>query len=113
MFLKNATIEELSMEVSNRMSLNVNYWLQLEVLQSEKWESFMGGSFGPFLIPAHSENRRLIIPSSGGMRVRVSYERQLKPFEASILNKLPWLKQHYPFQRRYSSPIYEWRRTEK
>jgi len=43
----------------------------------------------------------------------VDYERQLKPIEESILNKVHWLKTNYPFQRRRSFPVYEWKGTDK
>jgi len=39
--------------------------------------------------------------------VRVSYhERELKPIERSVFNKLPWLKKHYPFHRPHTFTIY-------
>jgi hypothetical protein len=42
-----------------------------------------------------------------GARLSIGYERQLKPIEILILNKIPWLKQHYPFHRRRAFAFYE------
>jgi hypothetical protein len=117
-FLYNA--RELRIQVTNRMFFNVSYFIEAEVLRSEPAEKSLGPlrsekwervekSLGPFLVLAHSQKREAIMPPSEGVRVRVVFERQLKPIELSILKKFPGLKQHYPLQRRRSSPVYEWR----
>ena len=92
------------------MSFNLTYTIEAEALVSQKWQP-VEKSLGPFLLAGHSEKREFFIMTTEELRLRVSSERKLKPFEISILNKLPWLKQHYPF-RRYSSPIYEWHTSE-
>ena len=104
----------IRIEVSNRMSFNVNCSIEPEVLGSGKWVSavaFSGNSVPLRLnssLTAHSEKKHEFYGVQGTrVRLHVAYERQLKPIEISILNKLRWLKQHYPFKRRRLFTIYE------
>jgi len=104
----------LSIEVSNRMSFTVNCSIEPEVLRSGKWESgaLMSGNIAPlrlhYSLKARSnQTSHILQPHLEGVRARVSYERELKPIEASVLNKLPWLKGRNPFNRRRSFTVYE------
>jgi len=121
-------MQGISIEVSNRMSFNVNYWIEAELaeeLPPRGWStgtgsvsgSYRGNISSSYSIAAHSQKREMFI----GMPERtnyyvwlpertkyyISYERKLKPIEISVLNKLPWLSRHYPFQRRHLFPPYE------
>ena len=99
------------LQVSNKMSFTLNYRIAAEVLRSEKWESDLhaGSTFG--FLPAHSQ-REFAFVHPDKIRLSVSYHRQLKPIEVSILKQFPWLRQHYPFHRCSSTPIYEWTKSE-
>jgi hypothetical protein len=104
----------ISIEVSNRMSFTVSCSIEPEVLRSGKWESgaLMSGNITPlrlqYSLKARSnETSHILQPHLEGVRARVSYERELKPIEASVLNKLPWLKGWNPFNRRRSFTVYE------
>jgi len=101
-------MKAISIQLSNRMSFNVSYWIVAELLQDGKWvpvTSFPRNN--AYSLIAHSQKSRFLLESAEKVRFYVSYERQLKPIEISILNKLPWLSRHYPFQRRHSFPPYE------
>jgi len=99
-----------SIQVSNRMSFNVNYWVESWNSPMESQRRIDNHNFSSSLFP-HSQSREFVNPSDKA-KIRVSYERQLKSFEVSFLNRLPWLKQHYPFQSRRTN-IYEWKGTDK
>ena len=103
-------IPGISIEVSNRMSFNVNYWVESWNSPMESQRRIDNHNFSYSLFP-HSQSREFVNPSDKA-KIRVSYERQLKSFEVSFLNRLPWLKQHYPFQSRRTN-IYEWKETDK
>jgi len=96
------------------MSFNMDYLVEIEVLHStpppgsDYPELY---SFGSSIV-THSQKLEFIYEPSGRLRIRVLYQRQLKPIETSILNKVHWLKRHYPFQRWYYSPVYEWKKPE-
>jgi hypothetical protein len=136
-----STIEAISIGTSNRMSFDVKYLIESEVLLFGDWTTKSGNSFGTYrakhrssyIIPAHSQKREVFIGSQKGLTIivnpdesftpraeeanhsisvqrtkySVSYERKLKPFEVAILDKLPWLKEHYPLYRRRSFILYE------
>ncbi len=110
----------ISIEVSNKMSFNVNYSIVVEV--KEKVVSGTSGMIargvsGTYLygftnmldysITGHAQKREVIMGPSDGARWTVYYLRQLKPIEISILKNFPWLTKHYPFNRRRSFIIYE------
>jgi len=122
------SMQGVGIEVSNRMSFNVNYWIEAElaeVLPSRGWSTGTGSVSGSYRanisssysIEAHSQKREIFIGMPEGTKYYVSlpertkyyiwYERKLKPIEKSVLNKFPWLKQHYPFNRRRSFTVYE------
>ena len=99
-------IPAISIELSNRMSFNVDYWIIRGV----------GGNYfryGAKSLKAHSQRREFVLQPTEGLKMFVSYGRQLKPLEESILNKLPWPRRRYPFQPSSSTPIYEVPKTEK
>jgi len=110
----------IRIEVTNKIALDVDCWLEpTELLWSGKWVPVTSDSSGFFRInyflKAHSQRRlawTVFGRPSDPMRFNISYQRRLKPFEVSLLNKLPWLKRHYPFNRQHSSPVYEWRKSE-
>jgi hypothetical protein len=103
-----------SIEVSNRMSFNVDYFIVAEELRSETGVTKNGWLYGTYRgtyrtgysITGHAQKREALIGPSKGATWTVSFQRQLKPIEVSVLNKLPWLKKHYPFQRRRSFLVY-------
>ena|SRR5436190_23179832 len=78
------------------MSFNLTYTIEAEALVSQKWQP-VEKSLGPFLLAGHSEKREFFIMTTEELRLRVSSERKLKPFEISILNKLPGLSSTIPF----------------
>jgi len=102
--------EAITIELSNRMSFTVNYWVESWNSPMESQRRIDNHNFSSSLFP-HSQSREFVNPSDKA-KIRVSYERQLKSFEVSFLNRLPWLKQHYPFQSRRTN-IYEWKGTNK
>ena len=89
------------------MSFNVNYWIESHTSRSAKWTSW-----GAQSLAGHSQKSHGYIGSTEELRVCVMYQRQLKPIEKAILNKLPWLKRHYPFVRLRCSSLYEWKGTD-
>jgi len=99
--------------LSNKMSFTVNCRIVAEGLRSEKWVPLTSILFTS--VDAHSQKVAAIvyeprfnpIGAIGPSRLSVSYGRQLKPLELSVLNKIPWLKKHYPFNRRRLFTIYE------
>ncbi len=106
-----------SLDVSNRMSFNVDYLIDTTegatVMQPNAF--FFGSRFRySSSLGAHSQKREIISSFSDQATAQVSYERQLKPFEVSVLKTFPWLKRYYPFHHRRSFPIYKLgQRTEK
>jgi len=142
--ISNFTIDTpgIRIEVSNTMSLNVNYWVEAEILHTatrgtNRMDYWVEAEIieessqqrvtaildSPWIhraiysVPAHSQRSKFLLDPvlfepSNAMRLHVVYERQLNPIEISMLNKLPWFKQHYPFQLRRSSPVYEWHKPE-
>ena len=76
-----------------------------------KWEHASPGL--SYSVAAHTEKNTFFMAPPERARLYVSSWRQLKPFEISLQKRFPWLKQHYPFQRRYYSPIYEWKGMDK
>ena len=108
--------DAISFEVTNKMSVSVNCWIETEVLRSGKWVSVTNSSgirrFNYFLM-AHSQRSDFsIIEPSVPARFHVWYQRELKPIEVSILKKLPWLKRHYRLNPRRSLATYEWHKSE-
>jgi hypothetical protein len=95
-----ADLEVIGLQVNNRMSFNAMYWIGSQVFDSNKWVTVRRGGFAGPLTP-HSLTNVFLFPPPEGARLVLVYERQHKPFEQSILNKLPWLKQHYPFNIRH------------
>jgi hypothetical protein len=93
-----ADLEVIGLQVSNRMSFNANYWVGAQVSEPNEWVRRVPVA-GP--LTPHSQTNVFLFPPPEGARLVVAYERQLKPIEKSILNKLPWLKPHYPFNRRH------------
>ena len=109
------TIEATNMELSNRMSFDVRYWVEAEPLDPIDSETGMLGSSKLYLlatssaleIPAHTKTTNFIIEPYAKLKLSVWYVRKLKPIEISTLNKYRWLKRYYPFPRRRSFTIYE------
>ena len=101
-----ADLEIIELQVSNRMSFNAMYWIGPQVFDSNIWVTVRRAALAGPLTP-HSQTNLFLFPPPEGARLVLAYERQLKPLEKSILNKLPWLKQHYPINRRRSFTIYE------
>jgi len=115
----NVCPQAMKIEVSNRMSFNLTYWITDERAVNK----YLGRYAGPIVnkslgagssvlnsysLAAHSQTTSLFRPTSpDGVSLQLSYERQLKPFEISVLKTFPWLKRHYPFNRRRSLTIYE------
>jgi hypothetical protein len=97
----------MKIEVTNRMSFSVDCWIVPEVLLSEKWEAVIIPTKGSYQLAAHSQQYGFPFNAENDWRFQVSYARQLRTFEKSILNKVTWLQQHYPFQRRRSFTIYD------
>jgi len=100
----------LSIEVSNRMSFNLNCDIAIAYPESSVPLPLLHTNGA---IAVHSQMNVGLSQPPKGTKVYVLYGRQLKPFEVSLLKKLPWLKSHYPFQHRYSTPIYEVKGTDK
>ena len=94
--------DKFIIEVSNKMSFNVNYWIEEQMLPSAEWISWGGHS-----LAGHSQNRLGYPAPTEGFRICVLYQRQLKPIEKTVLDKMPWLKKHYPFIRLRCSSIYD------
>ena len=96
--------------VSNRMSFDVEYCIGEVELISRTWVPIMSGvsdtrNWTDSSLLAHSQIY-IVVPSRA-VKLQISCKRQLKPMELSVLNKLPWLKGHYPFSRRRFFNIYE------
>ena len=86
----------------------MSYWIEAELLHDGTWVPVMDfPRNNAYSLIAHSQKSRFLLEPAEKVRFYVSYERQLKPIEISILNKLPWLSRHYPFQRRHSFAPYE------
>ena len=93
-------IEAISIEVSNRMSFDVSCWVYTEPSDSIKPPTATMLVLTP--IPAHMTSNFIAGAYGNGPKptLFVSYQRKLKPAELTVLNKIPWLKKHYPFNRR-------------
>jgi hypothetical protein len=107
--------QAVSIELTNTMSFNVNYLIETKGLHSGlitqiRDSPLTVGASRRYScsLSAHSHRLDYIFNPSDGLKVHVSYQREFKPIELSIVNKLPWL-QYYPFYHRYSTPIYEWK----
>ena len=85
-------------QVSNRMDFDLRYMVGQETPHRA---ALMGNS-----LTAHEQKQFLWIMTSEAETLYVAYARDLRPIELSFLNTFPWMKQHYPFQRRGISPIY-------
>ena len=102
----------ISIELSNRMSFNLSYWIEADVSNPEMVRSHLANTSSNLLKP-HSQKRELLLEPLDGMRLRVSYERRLKPVELLVLRPFPWLSRHYPRRHHRRSPItYEWRKSD-
>ena len=112
----------ISIEVSNKMSFNVNCSIEPQVLLSRNWMCAAGWyeqfhhppGYISFLRPESIQTSHIPLKQQHeeplyleGVRVRVSFERALKPVETSVLNKMPWVKSYYPFNPRRSSFLLE------
>jgi len=98
----------LNIQVSNKASFSVDYWLEGQFSRSGKWTTWAAQS-----LAAHSQIGHGHMELTEGFRICVLYHRKLKPIEVTVLTKFPWLSQHYPFCRRRCSPIYELQATTK
>jgi len=113
------SIQVITLQVTNRTSFDGSYCIESQAIVSGKWESVMGSSddtsfssrplfFASYgSLAAHSQTSVSLLAPPEGTRLYVEFERKLKPLEISVLNKLPWLKKHYPFNRPRSFTIYE------
>jgi len=99
-----SVLQTFSIEVSNKMSFNVNFWIEAE---EGNW------LYGISSLAAHSQKRVILLEPKEGVKLSVSYQRQLKPFEASAFKTFPWLERHYPFHPRRSLATYEWKGTDE
>ena len=110
----------ISIELSNRMSFDVHYWVMLQTSNqvTNRVTDMLGGGYGfscewvNILRPYGRDSLVSHIPPER-VRLYIVYMRRLKPFEISVFNKIPWLRSHYPFRHCYSFPIYEWKETDK
>ena len=117
--LDSGRLPAISIELSNTMLFSAKYWITaigfgnriIEVSSSFSRSSFAG--YNDNSLTAHSQRRELLLQPLEGTTLYVSYVRQLTPLENSVLNKLPWLRRHYPFRPRLSSLIYEVPKTEQ
>jgi hypothetical protein len=91
------------------MSFNVSYGIVLTGGEVGKRPKPSRLFFRPLrsYLPAHSETNAPLWELSASEKLTVLYERQFKPFEISILNKLPWLSRYYPLHHRTSIVVYE------
>jgi len=96
-------IEAISIELSNRMSFDVSCWVYTEPSDSIKPPT--ATMLVLTAIPAQMTSNFVAGPY-GKPTLFVSYQRKLKPAELTVLNKIPWLKKHYPFNRRGSFTIH-------
>jgi len=96
-------IEAIIIELSNRMSFDVSCWVYTEPSDSIKPPTATMLVLTP--IPAHMTSN-FIAGAYGKPTLFVSYQRKLKPAELTVLNRIPWLKKHYPFTRRRSFTIH-------
>jgi len=102
----------ISVELINRMSFNLSYWIEADVSIPEMNRSRLANYSSNLLTP-YSQRNELLLEPSDGMRLHVSYERRLKPAELSILRPFPWLSRHWPRRHHRRSPTtYEWRKSE-
>jgi hypothetical protein len=109
-----ATGRARNIELSNRMSFSLVYWIESGALRSEDFVYVMEGSNRTYvnryrysLIAAHSQTSLVLLcQPSGAKTLSVSFERKLKPIELRFIKTFPWLKRHYPFNRRRSFTIY-------
>ncbi len=97
----------MKIEVTNKTSFSVDYWIVPEVLLSGKWEPVIGPITGPYQLAAHSQRYGFAFDAENNWRFQVSYARRPRTFEISLFKKLPWLEQHYPFHRRRFFTIYD------
>jgi hypothetical protein len=102
----------ISIELSNRMSFNLSYWIEADVSIPEMNRSRLA-NYSSNLLPPHSQRNEMLLEPSDGMRLHVSYERRLKPAELLVLRPFPWLSRHWPRRHHRRSPAtYEWRKSE-
>jgi len=100
----------LQLQVSNRMSFNVNYRIAAEILRSEKWVPDLRAGSANGILAAHSQIEFLFNNNPDKVRLSVLYhqERELKTIEKSVLKTIPLLtKPYYYAFIRHTLTVYE------